>query len=358
MEPRTTLPSGVTSLVATLAILVAGLGAAHAQDPVFSQYTAAPVYTNPALVGLFEGEVRVVANYREQWSSVLGSEAIRTYAASGELRFNMGGRDYLALAANALQDNGGVARYSITRAGFGVALQKYLSGGRGRDATYLGLGGRVGYGQNRIDADNLWFSHNFDSVTTTITPDGSVGTSGGFIGATRGYLDVSGGINLAVVRHHYSLVVGIAAHHLNQPNASFVFNSEERLAPRYSALLSGEYLIDDHLRLMPSAIYEYQDKAQRLTAGGGVYYRTGHEGDAAVRAGIYGRLTNRLDDGMYLSAIVLNGQLEFKRMTVGLSYDLNTGAVGRATDGRGAYELSFSWTRPGRSRYKVVCPKL
>ncbi len=339
--------------------LVLSVATVQAQDPVFSQYTAAPVYTNPALVGLFEGELRFTANYRDQWASVLGTEPLRTYAAAGELRYAMGGRDYLAVAVNALRDEGGESRYTITRAGFGVTMQKYLDGGRGRDATYLGFGARVGYGQNSFDPNALWFTSNFDSLTVSINPDGSA-LPVGYVGSTLGYLDVAGGINLAVVRRDYSFFAGIAAHHLNSPNTSFVFDATETLAPRYSAMIGGEYLIQDNLRLMPSAIYERQAKSQRTTVGSAIYYRPDErgDGDAGFRVGIYGRAANAYESGLYFESLILAGQLEYKAMTVGLSYDINMGALGRATDGRGAFELSLSWIRQGRSRYKVVCPKL
>ena len=330
---------------------------AYAQDPVFSQYTAAPVHTNPALVGLFEGEIRLTANYRDQWSSVLGSDPIRTYAAAGELRYNMGGRDYLAVAADALQDAGGVSQFKVTRAGLGLAVQKYLDGGRGRDATYLGFGARIGYGQNAFDRSNVWFSSEFDSVSVSVTPDGS-SLHAGYLAETRGYLDVSGGLNLAVVRRDYSLYAGLSAHHLNSPNVSFVFNAAEQLAARYSAMLGGEYLIDEDLRIMPSALFNIQGGSRQFTAGSALYYKPDHNGDAGFRVGLYGRMANALDQGMYFESLVVSGQLEVKRLAVGLSYDINTSTLGRTTDGRGAYELSFSWTRPGRSRYKVVCPKL
>jgi len=343
-------------LTLTLFLLICSISA-YAQDPVFSQYTAAPVHSNPALVGLFEGEVRLTANYRDQWSSVLGGEPLRTYAAAGELRYNLGGRDYFAIAADALQDAGGASKFTVTRGGLGIALQKYLTGGRGRDATYLGFGARVGYGQHSVDPNSLWFSSEFDSVSVSVTPDGS-GLQSGFLAQTRGYLDVGGGLNLAVVRRSYSIYAGISAHHLNSPNVSFMFNSATQLDPRYSAMLGGEYLIDDDLRVMPSALINIQGGSRQITTGAALYYRPDHNGDASFRTGLYARMANSLQQGMYFESLIVAGQLEVKRLTVGLSYDINTSALGRTTDGRGAYELSFSWTRAGKSRYKVVCPKM
>ena len=41
-----------------------------AQDFHLSQYDAAPMFLNPALVGQFEGKYRVHGQYRTQWGSV------------------------------------------------------------------------------------------------------------------------------------------------------------------------------------------------------------------------------------------------------------------------------------------------
>ncbi|MFM8489429.1 MAG: type IX secretion system membrane protein PorP/SprF, partial [Bacteroidota bacterium] len=43
---------------------------AHAQDIHFSQFANSPVNLNPGMIGVFGGDVRAVANYRDQWRSV------------------------------------------------------------------------------------------------------------------------------------------------------------------------------------------------------------------------------------------------------------------------------------------------
>jgi len=357
MEPKTPLLSGI--LAAAIVVLVAT--SSWAQDPVFSQYAASPVYTNPALVGLYEGELRLTANFREQWPSVLAPEPLRTYAASAELRYNTSGRDYIGVAVNALQDQGGASRYTISRIGFGLAMQKHLAGGRGRNATTLGFGARVGYGQNSFDPTGLWFSSQYDSLSSTINSDGASPLPAGFVTETLGYLDISTGVNFAVVREDYSILVGAAAHHVNTPNTSFLFDANENLAARFSGIVGGEYLIERNLRIMPSVLFERQGQLNRLTAGGALYYRSENagDGDAGFRMGLYGRSANDFtDNSLNFEAIILAAQLEYRDLTVGLSYDINAGHLGRTTDGRGAFEISLSYIREGRTRGKVVCPKL
>ena len=67
-----------------------------AQDPHFSQFTMAPMYLNPAMVGAFDGNYRLSGLFRSQWGSVLENESVpmyRTYTASAEFRTNKGFAD-------------------------------------------------------------------------------------------------------------------------------------------------------------------------------------------------------------------------------------------------------------------------
>lgn len=347
--------ASITRLAFAL-LLAAGAARGWAQDPVFSQHTAAPVYANPALAGLFEGAARVSVLYRDQWAGPLGGEPLSTYAAAAELRQPLVGRDYLGLSAFALQDGGGFAGFTQTRFNAGAAVHKYLAGGRGRDATVASAALQLGYGQHRVDPRSLWYSSGLDTGSLVISRPGE--TTAGFPGRTRGYLDVNTGVNFSLVRRDYSLVVGLAAYHINQPNVSFVFDTRERLPARYQLFVAGEYLIQDELRVLPSATVQVQGVSRSATVGSALYYRASARGDAGLRAGTYARLSAQGETGVGIESIIVVGQLEYERATFGVSYDLNVGNVARATDMRGGYELSMSYvfeaTRRGRT---VVCPR-
>ena len=57
---------------------------AMAQDINFSQFYDVPVLRNPALAGLFTGDVRVSSGFRNQWQSV--TVPYRTMVLSGEIK--------------------------------------------------------------------------------------------------------------------------------------------------------------------------------------------------------------------------------------------------------------------------------
>ena len=69
------------SLVTTL-LLACNIGIVKAQDIHFSQIFETPLLRNPALEGLFSGDIRVQTVYRSQWNSV--TNAYSTSSANVE----------------------------------------------------------------------------------------------------------------------------------------------------------------------------------------------------------------------------------------------------------------------------------
>lgn len=347
------MPLSVHLLIASALSFAIATGSAWAQDPIFSQYAANAVQSNPGIAGLFEGETRLTASYRDQWSALLGAAALRTYGASAELRYGVGGRDFAVVSANALHDGNGAGLFRYTGGGLGLGMQKFLGGGRGRNANYLGFGGRLGFGQHTLEPSALWFSSDLDTATLAISREATRTIAPG-----AAYFDLGAGVNYAVVRPDYSFTIGVGGHHLNWPDVSFLFHDGRRLKPRFTALATAEFLMDRGLRLMPSASVDLQGPSRRITAGSGIYYNSGQRGDTGFRFGTYARVINGTGSSAVLEAIIFQVQVEVNRLAVGVSYDVNTADIGRVVDSRGAYEISLSWTRAKRSRYRVACPKL
>jgi len=45
-------------------------GTSSAQDFHYSQFYNAPLHLNPALTGIFRGDIRAMGNYKSQWTDV------------------------------------------------------------------------------------------------------------------------------------------------------------------------------------------------------------------------------------------------------------------------------------------------
>src|SRR5215210_537351 len=87
--------------------------AVKAQDIHFSQFFEAPLLRNPSLAGIYTGDIRVQAVYRDQWRSV--TNAYKTGSLNGEYKMPVGkGEDFLTLGLQILYDKAGTVAFTST----------------------------------------------------------------------------------------------------------------------------------------------------------------------------------------------------------------------------------------------------
>src|SRR4051812_14669041 len=108
-------------LIITIALQLAAAGAVKAQvDPHFSQYYAYPLWLNPALTGVFDGDTRISANFRDQWANI--NNGYRTAGVSADFKPT----DKVGIGLNILDQKAGTAGYNYFTAygsfGYGITL--------------------------------------------------------------------------------------------------------------------------------------------------------------------------------------------------------------------------------------------
>src|SRR4051812_43081822 len=89
---------------------ICGMNKIHSQDFHYSMFTMAPLTLNPALTGNFTGDLRIVNNYRMQWSTV--SKPYTTYTFGGDVHLPKKDRhkaspDFFAVGLNIDVDKAG-----------------------------------------------------------------------------------------------------------------------------------------------------------------------------------------------------------------------------------------------------------
>ncbi len=329
----------------------------QAQDPRFSQFYAAPLEMNPAMIGLFEGRYRVVANYRELYPAILDNNPYRTIAASADMRLRMQNDDYIGLGLSAMRDQVGQANFNRTKANLGVSFLKQLGGSRYTPYTqYLIAGAQIGFGQHGLNWQRLWFSEQFDGTNGTIdfgAPNGE-----GFSDPlnTDVFLDFNAGLLWYILfDDNLSLYFGGALHHINSPSITFLETGDAQLDSRWVGQAGGEVPITRELSLLPAAAVMGQGEHLSITAGANFRYSNRDWREVAIRAGGWAHITNQLDQ-MGMDAIVVTTVLEMERWNIGLSYDVTTSVLATANNARGAFEMSFIYTHPATWRTSVKCP--
>ncbi|MBR9921961.1 MAG: type IX secretion system membrane protein PorP/SprF [Bacteroidetes bacterium] len=330
---------------------------AEAQDPHYAQFYAAPLQTNPAMTGVHSGRFRVALNYRDQWSSVLDNNPFRTVGASFDIRHRVGRSDYIAYGFNALRDEAGPANYTRTSGHLNLAFLKQLNGSRYRtNDQFLVAGAQVGLGQHALDYNNLWFSNQFDTGTSSV--DQSLASGENFDQTSSAYLDINAGLlYYALFGDNASLYIGGALHHINGPNLSFRPGPSEPIYMRWLTQIGGEIPFSDEMSLLPAVIVQSQGPSFTTIFGANLRFTNRDWREVAIRAGVWTQLSNELDSGSAVPTYIVTSILEMGRLNIGLSYDVNAGTLSQPTNSRGAFEISLIYVHPSERRERVKCPK-
>ena len=332
---------------------------AEAQDPQFIQFYNATLQLNPAMAGVHPGKWRVIANYREQWNSILDTRPLRSGGASFDDRSRVGRGDFIAYGVTALRDQAGKSSYLRQTGDFALSYMKQLDGSRYRAYDQYLIGGvQAGIGQHSIDYQNLWFSTQFDYNTEQIDRTLSNGevldeTSGIFANINAGLLWY------AVFEDNKSLYFGGSLHHVNAPKVSFnQVDGEESIDTKWVVHGGGEIPFNHNFSLLPAVAVMGQGPSMLSIFGLNLRYTNRDWQELAIRAGAWGHLAKDLNKSMAMPAITFTAILEVERWNIGISYDVNANQWAAHTNGRGAFELSLIYYQPATRKEKVNCPKL
>lgn len=326
---------------------------ALAQDPQYSQYYAAPLYLNPAMAG---GELtgRVGFNYRNQWPSI--DAQFTTFSAYYDTYlpdYNSG------IGIHVMQDTEGAAKLRSTSISAIYSYELKLG-----DNTYFRPGFQASYIRREIGFyENLVFANQInpnDPFGPTLP-----GTDIPGLGDPIGMLSLSvGGLFFTE-----NLWAGIAAHHVNEPNQSFIegvsplpmklsFHAGYRI-PLAEGGMRGDFT---HIRkqrsFTPTVNYKRQGPFEQLDIGAyfsiepivfGLWYR-------GLPYKPVEQQSNRDAIVMMFGVNLLSG------LNIGYSFDYTVSQLGIQSGG--AHELSLSWTLPNQYQGKpsrrdtiLPCPK-
>ena len=325
------------SYLVMLIILVITGRVAVAQDPIFSQFYANPLYLNPALAGSAVCP-RLTFNYRNQWPAIAGTYV--TYSAAFDQYWDRisGGVGFLAM-------NDQAGEGALTTTTFSGIYSYRLTLNR---RSFLYAGFQATYYQRRIDWDKLTFPDMIDPRF-------------GFVNQTQekpppklsiGFADFSTGTLLNLGE---SFFAGVAVHHLTQPNEGFYSDISSKLNMKLTVHAGG--IIDlkrksgsnrnpEDPTISPNILYQMQQHFQQINYG--LYFN---------RSPFVGGLWFRQNFNNADAFIMLAG-FEQSSFKLGYSYDLTVSRLTNITGG--AHEVSFSWLFPCPVKKKKIrtinCP--
>lgn len=195
-----------------------------AQDVQYSQFYANPLNLNPAMTGGSE-MTRIGVNYRNQWPGL--DQSFVSYSAHlDHYLFNV--NSGIGVVFNRAEQS--MANLSMTEIGATYSYRARLG-----FRSFLRFGGQVSYMERDAYFGNLIFGSQIDDQT------GAIGDfSGENLGADVNHQFVD--YSLGMMFNNENAWFGISAHHITQPNVSFVDGQISELPVKLSA--HGGYRID------------------------------------------------------------------------------------------------------------------
>lgn len=324
-----------------------------AQDIHFSQFYMSPLNLNPALTGVMNCTHRLSANYRNQWSSVLKSNAYNTYNISYDQKIPTGRYDYFGLGGTVWGDKAGSSEFATIQARLSGSYAKKMGGYR-KKAHFLVVGADLGASQRSINSANL----QWPSQTRGGVYDPTVGTPEPIADPSFWFVDLAAGaLWYSVLGPDKNFYFGGAFSHLNRANQSFL-DQNIPLYSKFTFHAGGDFLVAPRFGLAPGAVTFFQGPSWQVNVGNSFKFLLGESrrNNQTFQFGTWVRLANRLDQGKLMDAIILSTRFDYEQFTLGFSYDINTSSLSAATNGNGSFEFSLLYKICGPERRGVYCP--
>jgi type IX secretion system PorP/SprF family membrane protein len=330
---------------------------AAAQDVGFSQFYDQPLLRNPALAGIFTGDLRFTASYRNQWESV--TIPYRTYGLIAEVKMpvNITDDDNLTLALQLIRDVAGTSEFSTTQ--ILPAINYSLPLSRERN-SYLSVGFMGGMMQQKFDPTKLVMNDQFvagSNGSFSILPS----SRQVFNNTSVTYFDLSTGISYnGTIKNETDYFVGIGLFHITKPHVGF-FEGNTITLNKKLALNSGISVPTSETdRFIVYADY-FKQYGERFTPVG---ISTLQVGAMLSRDFFIGNVEQTISGGLLYrmnDAIIPVIQLQMDKLMIGMSYDVNIDKLAAASQRRGGFELILSYrdflNKNQSERRQALCPR-
>ena len=351
-------------LILGITFLLSGLSLT-AQDIHFSQFYMSPLNLNPALTGVMNCNQRVVANYRNQWASVLKGDAFSTYSVSYDQRIPVGRYDYFGIGGTLWGDVAGSLDFQTLKAQISASYSKRLGGYRDK-SHYLVAGVDAGIAQRSIDFLKAeWGQQGTGGV---FDPGANSGEAGNWNRDNFIFGDFSVGMLwFSILNKDNNVYAGAAFSHLTQPDISFseeppanAFEEEaRRYLSKYTVHAGGEFKMTDRIYLIPGAVLLFQGPSFEFNAGSSVRFNFGNSriAEQTFQLGAWMRLANKASGALSSDAIIFSTRFDYDQFGIGFSYDINISDLKVASNSNGAFEFSLIYNFCGNEKRNVYCPK-
>lgn len=326
-------------LIYCLALLTTGT-ALKAQDFHLSMYDAAPMFLNPALTGVVDANLRVHAQYRNQWRAVAfkpyNTALISLDAPKGKWGFGV----------QIMNMRAGVGNYNVLQ---GLASVSYAVPLDKNKFNNIAFGLQAGATQKRMEAG----LYTYDNQYTTANGGGfdqSLASGESFNRQSFVTPQVNAGFMYFNSKQQSRLnpFLGYSVFNLTNPTETF-YNSQNKLPIRHYAHAGVRINVTELFYVLPKVLIMLQKNAteQLYSVDAGYFFK---ESEFYLLAGLNYRVK---DAGVVYIGARKNNYI------AKIAYDANTSTLSDVSKYRGAFEISFTYlAKKSKSKEVRHCPRL
>lgn len=333
------------TIIFSLAIILA-LGL-NAQDIHYSQVGNSPMNLNPALTGAFNGDHRLIANFRHQWKAIPVPYLQLAGNWDWRIRDKKEQQTPWSIGTVFNYDQAGDLELSLAQLGLNGSYAHRLVKEKNH---FLVFGANANFGQRNFDPSGLHLGSQYHIKEGHISTDPH---GENFARTSRTIVDFGLGANLRLKSDstRSKLDLGIGAFHLNEPKMNFQDDIDDPLKKRLSLYGLGTLMLADKVDLLLHAMGQFQGPHQEIVFGAGGLFHLNQQKtrELALQAG----LGYRIDD-----ALIPWVALHWQSWQFHVSYDINTSPLRAATNRRGGPEVSVLYIikHVPTMKYCELCP--
>ncbi len=332
-------------LLIFLFIFILYLMPTQAQDIHYSNFSASPLYLNPANTGNFTGDWRVSGIYRNQWRAI--GIPFQTSSVSFDKQFYLYGQNI----------SGGLFFINDESGKVGLNVNKlYVSGAYYKNVRNndLRVGFQAGYVFKSFNYAEMTFPNQFDMGTGYY--NNSLSSYEDNVGDRISYLDINLGL---VWRKKINIVepeLGLAIYHFNRPDESFILSNQN--LPMRNVFHAGLKIdLSEKLYVKPKGLYMSHFKATDVIVGSDVGYKIiGHKTNVTEA---FGGLYVRNGFGQSVNSLAVLAGVTVGRVDIGLTYDFNMPSTKAMPTTQGALEISLVYKSISTvlNSYSIPCER-
>lgn len=324
--------------------------AIKAQDVHFSHIHASPTTLNPAMTGLFDGDLRIIGNYRSQWNNF--TNGYKTFSAAADTKLvKIGRHDFLGAGFQIYKDVAGDLEFTTSYGAFTFSVLKSLDD---KGKNFISFGLQSAYMSNRVNFSNI-IAHDNEPLIAAGASD------------KINFWDLSAGLGWFYgINRFNSVYLGLSLSHINEPRVSFLEDPSvdtDILKYRNLTIHGGaDIRISDNSSLKPNFVFRDQGPHREILVGTFWKYkklRTKLRQPASLYFGAWLRAYLE-QDIRGTDAFIAAVRFDYKKTFITFSFDANISSLRRVSAGNGGPELSiikiFDYEKKRRRSNKIICP--